>query len=304
MSTLPDYAGLSRFAGEAIESLNGLCRIIAARQPRSLNGMRETIRLLGGAARFSLPENGVLLELKDYRSEFASMLHLPYPSLTLEYRTTRPAEPGKIKSSRSIILCWQGDYSTPFRIETEPPEVIYFTSIWFDDEQGEWEPSPVAWGFRPADLRPDPENGITVEGFHHFPCHIEAYDRLRSEHGDQWLDEDLARSFEPLLEFCLTVNCQNVQTAEVAPPAKLNAKRVKHGKPPLDSYHVLVLPGTESDEGQSGAGLRQGPRVHWRRGHLRRLGDGRVIWVRHALVGNRELGSVQKEYRVKSEASG
>lgn len=98
------------------------------------------------------------------------------------------------------------------------------------------------------------------------------------------------------------MNCENVQTAEVAPPTKLNAKRVKNGKPPLDSYHVLVLPGGAAGDHQGGSAIRNGPRVHWRRGHLRRLGDGRVIWVRHALVGNRELGAVQKEYRVETKA--
>lgn len=302
MEQLPDYAGLSRFAGEAIESLEGLCRIIAARQPKSLRGMRETLRVLGKAARFSLPENGVLLDLKDYRQDFAGMLRLPYPCLTLEYRNTRPAEPWLIPSSKTIVLCWQGDYATEFRIEAEPPDVVYFTHIWFDDEQGEWEPSSVAWGFRPNELRPDPTNGIAVEGFHHFPCHIEAYDRLLSENDDRWLEQDLARCFEPLLGFCLTVNCENVQTAEVAPPAKLNAKRVKNGKQPLDSYHVLVLPGGDASAPQGGSAHRQGPRSHWRRGHLRRLGEGRVVWVRHALVGNRELGNVQKEYRVEADA--
>lgn len=302
MEHLPDYAGLSRFAGEAIESVNGLCRLLAAREPRSLRGMQETLRVMQQAARFSLPDNGMLLDLKDYRPDFAGMLRLPYPCLTLEYRTTLPTEPGRIASSKCIILCWQGDYATEFRIEGEPPEVIYFTHVWLDDEQGEWEPSPVAWGFRPADLQPDPDNGIAVQGFHHFPCHIEAYDRVRATRGDEWLEEDLARCFEPLLAFCLTVNCQNVQTAAIAPPAKLNAKRIKNGKPPLDSYHVLVLPGGDDGDPQGGGAFRNGPRVHWRRGHLRRLGEGRVVWVRHALVGNRALGQVQKEYRVEANS--
>lgn len=300
MEKLPDYAGLSRFAGEAIESLEGLCRIIAARQPKSLRGMSETVRVLGRAARFSLPENGVLLDLKDYRQDFAGMLRLPYPCLTLEYRNTRSAEQGLIPSSKTIVLCWQGDYATEFKIEAQSPELIYFTHIWFDDEQGEWEPSPVAWGFQPNHLRPDPANGIAVDGFHHFPCHIEAYDRLMSETGAGWLEEDLARCFEPLLGFCLTVNCENVQTGEVSPPAKLNAKRAKNGKPPLDSYHVLVLPGVDREESLGGGSCRLGPRIHWRRGHLRRLVGGQVVWIRQALVGNREQGMVCKEYRVES----
>lgn len=296
---LPDYSHLSRFSADALESLGTLQRQIQRTHPRSARGMDETIRLLGGAARFTLPENGVLLSLKDYRPEFASLLRLPYPCLTLEYRNNVPVPDGFMKASRSIILCWTGAHPTEFRIENGNPDIIYFTHLWFDDEQGEWEPSPVAWGFSPAELQADPENGIAVSGFHHFPCHIEAYDQNMEKAGGEWLDTDLQASFEPLLEFCLTVNCQNVETARIDPPPKLNSKRMKSGKAPLDSYHVLLIPGERQVMGSEGEGERSGPRLHWRRGHLRRLQDGRVIWVRHALVGNKEQGSVEKTYRVE-----
>lgn len=301
--TLPDYSHLSRFSADAMESLETLLQQIRRTYPRSAKGMGETIRLLGTAARFTLPENGCLLNLKDYRPEFSGLLKLPYPCLTLEYRNNVPVPEGHMKASRSIILCWTGEHATEFRVESGAPDIIYFTHVWFDDEQGEWEPSPVAWGFSPGELKADPENGVAVSGFHHFPCHIEAYDRNIEKEGQDWLDTDLQASFEPLLEFCLTVNCQNVETARIEPPQKLNAKRAKSGKPPLDSYHVLLIPGERQVMGSESVDERNGPRVHWRRGHLRRLQDGRVIWVRHALVGNKELGGVTKEYRVESQGS-
>ena len=39
---------------------------------------------------------------------------------------------------------------------------------------------------------------------------------------------------------------------------------------------------------------RNGPREHLRRGHVRRLPDGRKTWVQACVVGSRALGVVRK----------
>lgn len=46
-------------------------------------------------------------------------------------------------------------------------------------------------------------------------------------------------------------------------------------------------------------GERNGPREHLRRGHIRRLPDGRKIWVQACVVGSRALGVVRKTYAVE-----
>ncbi|MGK5033171.1 hypothetical protein [Janthinobacterium sp. MDT1-19] len=295
MSTSLSFESVSRFTTEAIESLITLRNIVKRAYPQSSSAMDETIRVMRAATKFSLPDDALLIDLKDYRQEFSALLRLPYPIVTLEYANFLPPEPGSLVSSKRIIVAWTHEASTVFKVKNPWDRAIYFTQLYYDDEQSEWEPSTVVWGFNPDELAKDEHGEFLVTGFHDFPCHPEMYENLTQDQ----INSDLENGFKPLLEFCLTVNCENVKSTVVEPPAKLAKKRTKNNREPLYSYHVLNLPG-DVEQGESGTrlGSRDGPRVHWRRGHLRRLSDSRIIWVRHALIGNPERGSVDKSYKV------
>lgn len=103
-------------------------------------------------------------------------------------------------------------------------------------------------------------------------------------------------------DFCISINCQNV--GEIAVPASpaLNKKRVSSGKPPLFDYKVLKVNlgrgRNEGHDGESDASHRRSPRQHFRRGHVRRIGDdgGRIVWVSPAVIGNSADGVVEKDY--------
>ena len=80
-----------------------------------------------------------------------------------------------------------------------------------------------------------------------------------------------------------------------------NAKRIKQGKLPMYETRRLVIkaPITRGAASQAqGDSDRQGPREHLRRGHIRRLQDGRRIWVQSCVVGSRENGVIHKSYAV------
>lgn len=89
------------------------------------------------------------------------------------------------------------------------------------------------------------------------------------------------------------MNCSNVTTEEVAAPAKLNAKRARSGKPPIYSYKVLVLKrhGARAALG----GTHESPRVHLRRGHIKRRATGN-FWWQPCVVGEKSRGMVHKDY--------
>lgn len=288
------FAQTNHFTSDAIESVLRLQKLAAQHYPLSAKEMNETVRLLRNAEKFNLPDDGVLLDLKSYRPEFEPMLRLPYPLVTLEFSVKSPPEEGTYPSSKRIVLAWEQDADTTFKMPSVSERLIYFTQVWFDDEQGEWEPSPVVWGFDPSELDVTDSN-FAVTGFHHFPCHPEPYERF----DEVALDHDLQSAVTPLFEFCLTVNCENITSQQVVPPEKLSSKRKKNGREPFYTYHVLRLPVTPSEQpNNEGIALadRNSPRAHWRRGHLRRLATGKVVWVRHTIVGTAELGRVDKTY--------
>lgn len=88
-----------------------------------------------------------------------------------------------------------------------------------------------------------------------------------------------------------------IATTETVPaPTKLNKARERRGKTPLADYHIVRLHSRYRGEGEkSEPGGRK--RLHFRRGHWRHL-DERRTWVRWTLVGNPDLGFVEKEYRL------
>lgn len=79
----------------------------------------------------------------------------------------------------------------------------------------------------------------------------------------------------------------------------MNMKREKKGKQPIFSYKVLVVdPGNTKSVRGGGKGTHASPRVHLRRGHIRRLPKGN-IWVNAAVVGDKSKGMVVKDYAVR-----
>jgi hypothetical protein len=301
-----EFNHISRFTTHAIESITSLHKFIGLHHPNMQDDFPETIKLMREAQKFVLPYEGALVDMKSYRSEYASMLRLPYPVISLEFLTSKDAEAEDatdgdklVISSRHIILAWCDEYPTHFRVSGAKPATIYFTHVWYDDEQGEWEPSPVVGGFDPAELETDSNGEFLVTGFRSFPCHKNAVSRMQATNPnfDDLIHNDLSTLVKPLFEFCLTVNCQNVKTVEVPPPVKLQKKRQKNGREPYYTYHVLQLSQQTVSTKEVGLGYeRNGSRVHWRRGHLRHLQSGQVVWVRPAIIGNPELGLVDKTY--------
>lgn len=109
--------------------------------------------------------------------------------------------------------------------------------------------------------------------------------------------QDGARAGYIYTKFLDALKCSNVVLCDNAAPAKLNKKRTARGNIPLFSYKTLHI---KSDRmvGAERGGTHSSPRLHFRRGHVRRLSLERSVWVRDCMVGNSERGVVEKDYVV------
>lgn len=116
-------------------------------------------------------------------------------------------------------------------------------------------------------------------------------------------------SVEWTIAQCLTVaaaievfSCVNVTTEEHQPPKFINEKRKRKGKVPFFSYRTIHITG-EDVHGDAVAGpSHASPRLHLRRGHIRRLPDGKRVWVRAHLVGDKSRGLALHDYKVRIAA--
>lgn len=133
-----------------------------------------------------------------------------------------------------------------------------------------------------------------------YPCEI-----TRTETGFHYETDARSESISAIqtahamaLNAFYILGCSNVQTEDHAAPAALNKKRAKAGKFPLLEYKTLVItPGAAGATGRPAGGTHASPRVHLRRGHVRRIEDGRRVWVQACIVGSAQ-GIILKDYKV------
>lgn len=124
---------------------------------------------------------------------------------------------------------------------------------------------------------------------------------------DSWEGPVISGQLVALTLFSL-LNARNVTTEPVSPPAKLNRARVRNGKAPLMTYHVLrVAPLRALRQGApastSGASLP----LHWVRGHFKVFTAERPLfgrlagrfWWQPMLHGRDRSRRVEKDYLVQ-----
>jgi hypothetical protein len=113
--------------------------------------------------------------------------------------------------------------------------------------------------------------------------------------------------FMPLLDFlyrhikaiCISLDAEVTVSEVVRAPHKLNHAREKAGKLPIADHHVIRLahrsrvPRLEDPNGEPGTKKR----LHFRRGHWRHYEDHKT-WIKWMLVGNPDLGFIDKTYRL------
>lgn len=97
-----------------------------------------------------------------------------------------------------------------------------------------------------------------------------------------------------LSAFCLMTTAAFDERV-VPAPKSLNKAREAKGKPPLFEHRLITLRPWAKPE-VAGGGTHASPRLHWRRGHSRRLRSGSYVAVAPCLVGLADRGFVSKDY--------
>ncbi len=127
-------------------------------------------------------------------------------------------------------------------------------------------------------------------------------DGVLKRHVDTELEENtIIESFTALMiifKAIEVINCSNITVKDSKVPKFINQKRKAKGKLPLYSYKTLHLDFEEKEVTKSGNGTHASPRVHLRRGHIRKLPSGKTTWVQACVVGDKSKGVVHKDYSV------
>jgi hypothetical protein len=120
---------------------------------------------------------------------------------------------------------------------------------------------------------------ITVSGSH----------RSRTT-GREWGEEDFTIACEKVIGFtlggCALLMSKDVQTDVIAAPERLNQERKKKGREPIRERHVVrIRPEARQSQREAAESFRSSPRLHWRRGHFRRVREDLIVPVAPAIIG-------------------
>lgn len=82
-------------------------------------------------------------------------------------------------------------------------------------------------------------------------------------------------------------------------PTFTNRRKIAQGKQPTYAWRTVIIEPKQARSTGLG-GTHASPRLHDRRGHLRRLRSGKNVWVKPCKVGKAELGTVFHDYEVRA----
>lgn len=319
------------YTTKAIESLSKVATLPTI-GPIDRKGLHFVRNLLMRAEVFTLPDGGALLERDRPRPEVPGLLFKPpFPVTALEYAAS--SHDGRehplyeaTSASKRIALAWEWDGKTPDKDVALPvglPDCgggVFVASICYFDDVGFWLPVAAAalvpYDFHYEVGEPSQHQAAMIATGrinkkqlvapkipikHALLLMPEWFHKLSSQFGGagsvDMVSADLMDEFNAFADLSVALACRNVTAQRCAQPDKLNKSRIKSGKPPLKDYHVLTIDGSEYAIG-SGRGHGHGVRSHLRRGHIRRLGAGRVTWVNSTIVNGSKPGFARKAYAV------
>lgn len=268
--------------------------LITASKKASLKSDRNQFALVAqklfSAVHFVMPDGGMIFN-DNKKGIINEYLNLPFKLMSLEYfvsttiyfnPVTNKIDHSLVHSPKRVILLEQNDmdsnlinlYSMCYATEFKR-FVLYCASLTINKN----------WYL----------GGSKVNAQNHRL--LSCYDFVQKE--DMLVD--FASDIGSSLEFLEAVSCSNVdkELYNKSDIARNNRRIKKNKKPIFEAYRLTVrVPGSANkSESIIGSG-RQGPREHLRRGHIRRINDGRKIWVNSCVVGNRSNGIIQKDYNI------
>lgn len=115
------------------------------------------------------------------------------------------------------------------------------------------------------------------------------------------VENDLTCSAQIVLTLLKVLRCKNIRIKKNPKIEALSKKAVKNNRTGHFDCHVLEIePTDEAEAVQYALGEPTGKhqRLHFRRGHIRRLASGATTWVRNYWAGRAELGESEKVYSV------
>ncbi len=262
--------------------------------------------LMTTGTHFSLPDDGKIFE-DNLKGLDQVRLRLPYPIITIECHISNhspKAEANTHESDKRVILCLEVDRDTAIAnfqadmngyVDKDDKYIVLFSIYHISSG---WQINPIGLVI-PCDVFE--VGGVSTRATIKLGGYINLVSGYQSPLDERTIAKLISEASSEaaiMFEMLEALSCKNVRS-EVIDPVKpsVNAKRIAKGKLPLFEIRELIITNESKGSGHEGNGTHSSPRMHLRRGHIRRLSTGN-IWVNACVVGSAEKGVISKTYRV------
>lgn len=248
---------------------------------KHIENTRGICNQIQSAVKFKVPACAQLLSADEAPLEelknFVEFANLPFDSICIEMEAFAL---GRNQEYPCVVLARQDE------------EYIYIDVL--IKVEGEWS---LMANEVSAELISGQINKVTREGY---MVGFNLTESNASRHGDieHWMHDVPVRAVANLL---CTLSCSNthIEDSPEKPSKVKNDLRRQKKKLPFFEFKILTLESgkNSSQESGGGSGTHNSPRVHLRRGHIRRL-PTKNVWVNACVVGDKTKGVIDKEYLV------
>lgn len=298
------------YASKAIDDLRNLRKHGLFEDKKFIDGLIERMR---DAVKFSLPENGEMItDAMTVSSDVLSVFKLPFPRILIEYDVTLQSivDDKSADASKAITLATDvGDGRTFLRSlgifsDIIDGDAFVMHSVAYTPKLKSWTPSA---GFV---LVPYGQDGaLSPKGCNKMAGVVlpiaGRLSQLEIEHcgGLQSWQRKIASDYyvdsSAILNVAMCSMCSNVEHRIVKPSVVSNKIKVKSGREPIYEYRILQVKQSQKSATENASAFsRHSPKMHLRRGHIRKHSSGKFVWVSPSVVGSVDAGFVSKSYAV------
>jgi hypothetical protein len=332
-----DQIEVKNYSAHAMEDLRKFACNVQDYAPVSAGVLQRVVHMLEHSVKFLLPNCCDIFDPHETRQAHHDLVRLPYPCVAFEAPWEKEGgslQLGEFEqwpATKRIALCWEPHPQYELLpglnsvVNAFPAGGVFVLPIYWGPKFPHWmvslggifypygnvfeersiEDAPPASRIANAALT-EAGRAASTKHYRSEPFYIlpEYFDMTVQQRGSRekayaQIMLDAADETTMLVQACSMLHCANVTTAEIAPSTALNKSRQAKGKQPFFTYKVLQLSDHRLVNGDNGAHAGHArPRMHLRRGHLRRL-PNKVIWVRPAMINtSSQDGIVVKDYAV------
>lgn len=249
---------------------------------------------------FILPANGRVLDFDAEIKLGFEDLNLPFDKCIFEYKITPDYYiENRVYNSKPV---------SAVVIVEKTEDTLRMLPIWevpYDQGGGTyWTPNKLGAILYPeAIIETRKDNKILVSGkvgvFTASEYVRKEMEREFADIGSQY--STFSDELRTVIHFASVCGCDNVKPVKIFTPSKesVSTALIRGKARPYDKWVLdIYLNSTEESTGTGLGGSHASPRLHIRRGHIRRYQTGKTTWVKQCMVGTPELGVIEKDYRV------